>query len=224
MGEAILVPRSARAGGALLIFGALQFIVGMIVVQSRYAGYSLSQNYISDLGGAQSPWALVFDASVILLGICAIFGVLLIWGAFDPSRGRGLGLTFVLIGGIGAIGVGVFPETTPVLNGGMHTIVSFIAFLGAGLGLTILSSAMANGAHWQISRPFTLACGVVTLAAIALFAAGQETGSVSYYLGLGPGGMERLIVAPVLLWAIVEGLHIARLPRFAPSAPVRLGS
>jgi hypothetical membrane protein len=216
MSEGNLVHRTVRTGALLFVVGALQFIVGMIVVQSQYPGYSLSQNYISDLGGAHSPWALVFDASVIVLGLCAIFGVLLIWGAFDDRPSRGIGLGFLLIAGIGAIGVGVFPETTPVLNGGMHDIVSDVAFLGSGLGLTIVSFAMADGAHWRLSKPFTAACGLVTLGAIVLFSLGSYVSS-SYYAGLGAGGMERLVVAPVLAWAIAEGLHIARLPRFAPS-------
>ncbi len=213
-----MVHRAVRSGAAVLVFGALQFIAGMIVVQlawDAHAGnptYSLTQNYISDLGGASSPWAYVFDASVILLGVCAILGVLLVWSAFDARGSRGVGLGFVLIAGIGAIGVGVFPETTPVLNGGMHGIVSDIAFVGAGIGLTVTSFAMREGAHWRLSRPFTLVCGIVTLAAIVLF-------TMDLYLGLGPGGMERVIVAPILLWAIVEGIHMSRLPRYAPRLP-----
>jgi hypothetical membrane protein len=214
MSEGALVHRSVRTGAVLFIVGAVQFIVGMIVVQSQYPGYSLSQNYISDLGGAHSPWALVFDGSVILLGVCAIFGVLLIWGAFDSRPSRSIGLGFLLIAGIGAVGVGVFPETTPVLNGRMHDIVSDIAFIGSGLGLSIVSFAMVEGPHWRLSRPFTLLCGIVTIGAIVLF-------TLNYYVGLGPGGMERLIVAPVLLWAVAEGVHIARLPRFAPSTLIR---
>lgn len=213
MNASPLVHRSVRSGAVLLVVGALQFIVAMAVVQNQYPGYSLSGNYISDLGGAHSPWALVFDGSVIVLGVCAIFGALLIWGAFDPRPARGAGLGFFLLAGVGAIGVGIFPETTPVLNGGMHEIVSFIAFAGSGLGLTVLSFAMTPGPRWRFSRPFTLALGLVTLAAIVLFA-------THIYLGLGPGGMERVVVAPVLLWAIVEGAHIGRLPRFAPSGPI----
>jgi len=213
--ESTLVHRTVRSGGVLFVFGAVQFIVAMIAVQTQYHGYSLTQNYISDLGGAHSPWALVFDGSVILLGLCAIFGVLLIWGAFDARSGRGVGLGFLLIAGIGAVGVGVFPETTPVLNGGMHDIVSDIAFVGGGIGLTALSFGMTARPRWKLSRPFTLTCGLVTLAAIVLF-------TIGYYVGLGPGGMERLIVAPILLWAIAEGLHIAQLPRFAPSSPIKL--
>jgi hypothetical membrane protein len=210
MNAAVLVHRAVRSGAVLLVVGAVQFIVGMIVVQSQYPGYSLTNNYISDLGGAHSPWALGFDASVIILGICAIFGALFIWSAFPEGPSRGVGLGFLLIAGAGAIGVGVFPETTPVLNGGMHVIVSAIAFVGAGIGLTVLSWAMTPGPHWRFSRPFTLACGVVTLLATVLF-------EVNVDLGLGVGGMERLIVAPILLWAIVEGVHIGRFPRFAPS-------
>jgi hypothetical membrane protein len=214
MSEGALVHRSVRSGAVLLILGSVQFILAMIVVQSKYPGYSLSQNYISDLGGANSPWALVFDASVIVLGICAIFGALLIWAAFPERPSRGIGLGFLLIAGIGAIGVGVFPETTPVLHGEMHSIVSAVAFIGSGIGLTVLSSAMTPGPHWRYSRPFTLLMGLVTLVATALFLPGV-------YLGLGPGGMERLIVAPILLWAIVEGTHIGRLPRFAPSLSLK---
>jgi hypothetical membrane protein len=210
MSTGVLVPRTVRTGGVLFVFGAAQFIVGMIVVQTQYAGYSLSQNYISDLGGAHSPWALVFDGSVILLGLCAIFGALLVWRGFEPVASRGVGLGFLIIGGIGAVGVGVFPETTPVLNGGMHDVVSDVAFVGGGIGLTVLSFAMTSRPHWRYSQPFTLVCGLLTLVAIVLFSASQ-------YVGLGPGGMERLIVFPILLWAIVEGVHIARLPRFAPS-------
>lgn len=224
MSQSALVHRSVRSGAILLILGGIEFIVGMIVVQTQYPGYSLSQNYISDLGGAHSPWALGFDASVILLGLCAILGVLLIWGAFEESPTRGIALGFLLFGGIGAVGVGVFPETTPVLNGGMHVIVSFIAFAGAGIGFTILSFAMGPAERWRLSRPFTLACGVVTLFAIAFFAAGQFSNNPASYLGLGPGGMERLIVAPILLWVIVEGVHMARLPRFAPPVSVRPGA
>jgi hypothetical membrane protein len=209
--EPALVHRAVRPGAWILTFGVLQFIAAMIAVQAKYPGYSLSANYISDLGGAHSPWALVFDGSVILLGVCAILGSLLIRSAFHPSRARSGGLLFLFIAGVGAIGVGVFPETTPVLNGNMHVIVSFIAFLGSGLALLILSLAMAGDARWSGHRVYAAVSGLVTLIAIALF-------GTNIYLGLGPGGMERLVVAPILLWGILEGVHMARLPRFAPAS------
>jgi hypothetical membrane protein len=204
-----LVNRSVRSGGVLFALAAAQFVVVMAVVQQHYAGYSLSQNYISDLGGAHSPWALLFDGSVILLGLLTILASLLAWNAFDERPSRGIGLFFLMVAGVGAIGVGAFPETTPVLSGGAHVIASDVAFLGAGLAFLVLSFAMRAPPHWRYSSTYTLFSGLLVLVAIGLFVSG-------HYVGLGPGGMERLIVAPVLLWGLVEGVHLSALPRFAP--------
>jgi len=204
-----LVPRAVRTGGLLIAFASLQFVAAMAVVQSRYPGYSLTANYISDLGGVHSPWALVFDGSVIALGAIVLPSVFLIWSAFDPRPARSIGLFLLLVAGIGAIGVGVFPETTHVLNGNAHEVASDVAFLGAALGFIVVSFAMRRPERWRFSGPYTLGSGLVSLVAIGLFTSGE-------YVGLGPGGTERLIVAPVLLWMIVEGIHIGRLRRFAP--------
>ena len=48
---------------------------------------------------------------------------------------------------------------------------------------------------------FSIVLGLVTLVALVLYI-GSE------YLGLGPGGMERMIAYPVLLWAIGFGGHM----------------
>jgi len=58
----------------------------------------------------------------------------------------------------------------------------------------------------------------MTLAALALYSIGIVTsGSItstealdsSFYLGLGPGGMERMIVYPALMWLAGFGGHLA---------------
>jgi len=204
-----LVHRAVRTGGIALAISSLQFVAAMVVVQSRYPHYSLSANYISDLGGASSPWALLFDASVIFLGAATLVAVLLIASAFDDRPIRSAGLAILLLAAAGAVGVGVFPETTHVLNGAAHEVATAVAFVGASIGFLVLSGAMRDGAHWRFSRPYTILSGGVAGVATILFFFG-------IYLGLGPGGMERLVVAPILLWMVVEGIHIARLPRFAP--------
>jgi hypothetical protein len=59
------------------------------------------------------------------------------------------------------------------------------------------------------------------LAALALFALGLvESGSITsteaydsfFYLGLGPGGMERMIVYPALMWLAAFGGHLFTKP------------
>ena len=202
-----LIPVRARQAGAVLLLGSVQFIVAMIAVQLEYPGYSDLTNYISDLGGAHSPWAVVFNASVIVLGLLTLLASYLLLSAFGKRFSRTLGLGLLAITGIGAVMVGVFPETTPYLNGNLHTISADIAFVGAGLALINLPGAMLRDTRWEGYRAFTFLMGVVTLVAIVLYRS-------SIWGALGPGGMERLIVAPILLWAIVVGIHLLSLPTY----------
>jgi hypothetical membrane protein len=51
---------------------------------------------------------------------------------------------------------------------------------------------------------FSVVLGSATLAALILFA-------FKVYLGLGAGGMERMVVYPVLLWSLGFGGHMMAL-------------
>jgi hypothetical membrane protein len=53
------------ASGALFFIAATQFVLCLIIAEALYPGYSVSNNYISDLG--VGPSAIVFNASVFLL-------------------------------------------------------------------------------------------------------------------------------------------------------------
>jgi hypothetical membrane protein len=220
-----LVHRSVRHGAVLLIVGAVQFLVGMALTQIGYgSSYSLTQNYISDLGAqncgtfggsgampghyACSPWHLVFNISIILLGLLLIFAVILIRTAFPARRSRTIGLALLAFSGVGAIGVGLSPEDVNIT---IHSLSAFLAFAGSGFALIILGLAMFRDTRWDGFRAYTMLSGLVILVALILFA-------TQTYVGLGVGGMERLVVAPVLLWAIVVGIHLARIPTFAPRA------
>ena len=216
-GRGPLVHRSAQWGGAVFLVGSVQFIAAMIVTQLYYnypannGPYSLTGNYISDLGhpGSGIPW--LFNDSIRILGILGIGGAYLVYRAFAPRMMAKLGVAFLMVASLGAVGVGTFPETSPELGGNIHTVVSAITFIGAGLALLFLSGAMLRDTRWDGYRLYTLLSGVITLVALMLFQA-------AVYPGLGPGGMERLIVAPILLWAIVAGAHLVRLETYDPRA------
>jgi hypothetical membrane protein len=222
-GAGPLVHRTVREAGVVWILAAVQFVVAMIVTQLGWSAahpYSLKNNYISDLGNTAcgyfpsgsttyvcSPWHNVFNGSVTFLGLLVIFGALLVPTAFVARRIRTAGLALVLLAGVGAAGVGVFPEN---VNGTVHGLTSALAFVAGGLALLVLGVAMIGDRRWDGGyRPFSLVLGVVTLGAPALFLTGVD-------LGLGVGGMERLIVAPLLLWLVVASLHLLRLRAFAP--------
>ena len=202
-----LIPVRARQAGAVVLLASLQFIVAMIVVQLKYPGYSDLTNYISDLGGHHSPWAIVFDASAIVLGLLTLLGAYLLLSAFNRRLSRILGLGFLAIAGVGAILVGVFPEYSTALGGHAHTIAADLAFIASGLALINLPGAMLRDTRWEGYRAFTFLMGIITLLAIVLFATGK-------WGPLGPGGLERIVVAPVLLWAIVIGIHLLSLPTY----------
>jgi hypothetical membrane protein len=57
---------SAKVAGALIFIAASQFVLGLIVAEALYSGYSGSKNYISDLG--VGPSSMIFNSSVFLMG------------------------------------------------------------------------------------------------------------------------------------------------------------
>lgn len=181
-----------HAAGVLLFIGAVQFILGMLISEFLYPGYSASMNYISDLGATcrttciiHQPSASIFNTSVSLFGVLAIVSSYLIWREFHNR------LISLLLGlsGIGMVGVGLFPETAGIF----HLVVSFIAFFFGGL------SAIAT--YKLVKAPFaylSVLMGMIGLIALALLIS-------KIFLGLGPGGMERMIAYPLLLWVIGFG-------------------
>ncbi len=111
-----------KAAGLLIGIFVGQFLLFMIVAEALYPGYSVSHNYISDLGGVGRT-APVFNTSIILLGLALIAASVLMDSQPLPFR------VLIALSGIGAAGVGIFPETTGI----PHTIFSLIVFLFASL-------------------------------------------------------------------------------------------
>jgi hypothetical membrane protein len=177
---------SARVAGTVLFLGGVQFVIVMVIADAIYPGYSVSRNFISDLG--VGPVATLFNFSVSLLGLTAILGAYFAQGIFR----RPILAALFAIAGAGTIGVGVFPETVRAI----HLLMSLVTFLFGGL------SAIA--AYPVEKRPLnylSIVLGLFSLVALTLFATGV-------YLGLGPGGMERMIAYPILLWLIAFGAQL----------------
>lgn len=172
--------------GILLFVGGIICVLGIIVTEALYLGYSTSQNYISDLG--VGPSAYIFNSSMFFLGVLAVVGAYFLHQAFKAK----LFSVVTAIAGIGVMGVGLFPEDVPVL----HTVSSLIAFLFSGLSAVI---------SYKVEKPpfsyFSVVLGAVTLLALLLFTSGN-------FLGLGVGGMERMIAYPALLWVIGFGGYL----------------
>lgn len=170
-----------KTAGILLFVGAAQFFLLMLVAVATYPGYSVSGNYISDLGVGST--AFIFDGSIIALGILTLVSAL-----FLKDRSKAILIT-ILLAGIGAIGVGVFTEN----SGSYHFFASLIVFLFASLA----SYAVLARERKAITVVFAV-LGSIALVALVLY--GMDT-----YLGLGKGGMERMIAYPNLFWIMGYG-------------------
>jgi hypothetical membrane protein len=177
---------NAKVAGALFFVASSQFAIGLIVAESLFPGYSVSTNYVSDLGVGRS--AAIFNSSVFLMGLLILFATYFLQRSSDFN----VLTVFLVLTGVGAMGVGVFTEDFGIIHG----VVSLIAFLFGGL------SAITS---FKLLRlPFSILAvilGVMSLSALSLFAAGID-------LSLGPGGMERMILYPILAWGAGFGGHL----------------
>ena len=175
-----------RMAGLIIFVAVFQFTIGLMVAAAVDPTYSIHDNYISDLGvRAGAP---IFNVSIIFLG------VLLAYAAYYVDRAlkaRWFSL-LLLVPAVGAIGVGAFPETFPA----PHALFSLVAFLGASL------TAIATSRF--TTRPLSYICidvGILSLVALGLFITRN-------YGALGVGGMERMIVIPVLAWGLSFGGYL----------------
>ncbi len=177
-----------------MFVGSAQFLVCMLIAECLYPNYSVSRNYISELGALSAPTALLFNASTIVLGLTAILA------AYFLRRGEVITnkvfLSFLVICGIGCVGVGAFPMDSPVPYA--HGIAALLAFL---------FGALAAVASFKFQRApasyFSAILGVVSLLALVLFTARID-------LGLGMGGIERMISQPTLLWSVMFGGYLMK--------------
>ena len=189
---------SGKVAGALFFIAVTQFVLGLIVSEALYSGYSISDNYISDLG--VGPSSMIFNSSVFLMGLLLIIGAYFLQRAFDFKI-----LTVLLVlTAIGAMGIGIFTEDF----GTIHSVVSLIAFLFGGL--SAIFSVICSYVHKfkLLEMPFSVIAvilGLMSLGALVLFMAGMA-------LGLGVGGMERMIVYPLLMWGAGFGGHLIAHP------------
>ena len=209
-----VIERSTRVGAAAWIL-ASQFFITQFVVQSAWTTpFSVTENYISDLGntacgpypaGARmyvcSPWHAWMNASFIMLGLTILVGAVLIRAPFRPKRMWAVGKSLVVLAGLGFIAVGLFPENTHIAA---HRIGAGAQFISGNLGLVVLGAATLSARRSSlVAAIYTITSGVVGLLATALLVSDQ-------YLGAGIGGMERLAAYPLPLWLVLAGTYVLR--------------
>jgi hypothetical membrane protein len=184
-----------KIAGIILFVGTFLFILALQVAEFiDGASYNVANNHISDLGTyctttcVELPSHNLFDVSVFLLGLAIIFGSYFLYRTFKTRVFSGL----LILSGIGAMGVGLFPENFAT----EHRIFSDVVFF---------FGALAAIASYKIERKplnyFSPIIGAFSVIMQILYVSG-------YDLGLGVGGLERMVAYPILLWGVALGAHM----------------
>ena len=127
-----------RVGAASGLAAIVAWVSLYLVAVALYPGYSIVDNYLSDLGHPSlAPGYWAFNAADILAGILFIPYGLAVGSVLRTRLGK-VGGAFVVLTGMGLILVGVFPEDSPY---GLH----FVASLAFFLLLTASAAFLASG-------------------------------------------------------------------------------
>lgn len=202
----IFVERHPLLGPCFWILSIQYFIVQLVVAAAWPKPYSWLHHTISDLGatvcgehdGRQvcSPDHMLMNISFVGFGVTMFLGAILIYHQFRKNLGTAIGFGFMALAGVGTIMVGLFPENS---MGDFHYIGALLALLVGNLGVLVLGfSLYAPG--WL--KTYSVITGIITLSALLLFV-------IDIYLGIGIGGMERLVSYLQAIWMIVFGLYIS---------------
>ena len=183
-----------KVAGVIFFIAVTQFILGLTISEALHPGYSVHDNYITVLG--IGPSAIIFNASAFLLGLLSLVATYFLRYVSNFKTVNRL----LFLMAIGAMGVGVFTKNFTLAHGAVSSMAFFFGGLSAIASFKVLKKPLSL---------ISIVLGAMTLGALALFsiglvASGSFTSNEAYdsvfYLGLGPGGMERMIVYPLLIW------------------------
>jgi hypothetical membrane protein len=188
---------NSKIAGTLLLVGGAQFIIALIIAEAIYPDYSVARNYISDLGVWGSNSALVFNSSIMIFGLSVLVSSYFINKQF---KNRTIAVLFALAG-TGSLGVGLFPENTFIINGisVIHSISALLAFVFGGIAAISLFKITKSP-----FRYLSVIVGAAALIAMVLFITMRDSGA----MGLGVGGMERMIAYPTIVGIIGFGGYL----------------
>jgi hypothetical membrane protein len=192
---------TSLAGVGLTVAGFVGFM-GIITAEVLYPNYSTRQD-ISDLGSTRPPNPVIHEPSATIFNTTMLLtGAMVLVAAYLLYRGtsrRGFPLALAVFG-VATFGVGVFPgNVTP-----WHGLFALLTFFSGGITV-VLSSRV-------VPRPLSFLCGlfggISLLVLLSVFFYGLAVGGPSPLAPLGPGGIERWVVYPLIIWLPAFGGYL----------------
>jgi hypothetical protein len=200
------------------IAGPIGFSATVIVQGLLQPDYSHVALPISALAAWPSGWI----QSVSFF----VFGLLMIGYAIGLHLGIGrgqesvVGPAILVLSGIGLEVAGAFPwryiDGSYIVPGG-HIVGAFMSFLGAGIGLIVMSRRMAADSRWRSVAAYALATGVAIV--ILFMAQGILVRPEDAPLHAWAGIAQRVTVAVWFTCTIVLALRLLNVARKTETQP-----
>jgi hypothetical membrane protein len=203
--------------GACLWLFCFQFFIAEQIARLGWAGhYSMTQNYISDLGAVRcggsaggsacSSLHWVMNSSFVLQGFLMFFGAVLVRRLFPEGRVYRIAVALLALAGLGVLVIGLVPGGTNVR---LHILGAAVNILGGNLAMILLGLVMIRR---SVGQPVAMRWrSWITFVAGA---AGLLATLVLAFRGspwlAGDGTVERLAAYPLPLWLTWTGFLILK--------------
>jgi Protein of unknown function (DUF998) len=201
-------PLASRARASLLL--SVILVVGYValdvVAQLLPPHYDPISQAESDL--AVGPYGYVMTVNFVVRGILALTFLLGLSESTDVLRRSSTGTAFVLVWGIGAFLLAVFPTDvggSATVHGVVHLWVAALAFAGGAAGEFLLSRHFR-----EETRLRSMALEATTVSSLALLFLFVVFASLAVpYLDHHIFGLvERVFIGLVLLWMLLVSVHL----------------
>jgi hypothetical membrane protein len=187
--------RGLPAVGFALWSLCFQFFVCEQIARLGWPGpYSMTRDYISDLGAGRSPLHWVMNGSFQLQGLLIFFGTLLVRRFYPAKPVYWIALSLLAVAGVGVLLVGWSPEDQNIR---LHLVGAAANFAGGNLAMILLGLASTRQWYGRITLLLGSAGLLATLALMFRSGLGSEVGMV-----------ERLAAYPLPLWLTWTGLRM----------------
>src|SRR5687767_14540890 len=145
-----------KISGLLFFLAGFVVFMGITTAEIFYPNYSVSKDFISNLGSTRPPTvvikqpsAMIFDTAMIVAGLLILVGVFLSRKIGDKMLSAAMSFT-----GAGAMAIGLFPA----YYGMTHDLIAGFAFLAGGVS-ALLSSKVTTSPFKDVS----IALGTIAL-------------------------------------------------------------
>ena len=200
------------------IAGPLLFVVTVVSAAALRPGYSHVDQFISELGATGTAHAVGMNyAGFFPVGLLfTVFGASI--AALLPRRPlHVLAALLVTVFGIGVVLAGLFscdagcPQSGGTIRNTIHNRVAPTAFLSIIAATLVLGIAFRSSPRARRLWPYSVISGALALVFLALLVGSLETRILT-------GLWQRLMIATLLLWSAIVGLHVYR-NASAPAPP-----